>query len=78
LGEERNTLLAEVDKLKMELTLKDKTFAKITNSFKQDVAQSYLVGFEAIVEQATTIHPSLDFTELGPGKIMVDGQLRDD
>jgi len=66
LAEERNTLLAEVDKLKRELTVKDETFAQTTDSFKKDVAQSYLVGFEAAVEQATTIHPSLDFTELSP------------
>ena len=78
LTEERNTLLAEVDKLKRELTLKDETLAKTINSFKQDDAQSYLVGFEEAVEQATTLHPFLDFTELGPGKIVVDGQLRDD
>jgi len=70
--------LAEVDKLKRELILEDKTFSKTTDSHKQDVGQSYLVGFEAVVEQATTLHPSLDFTELGPGKIVVDGQLRDD
>jgi len=58
--------LAKVDKLKRELTLKDETFAIATNSFKQDDAQSYLVGFEAVVEQATTLHPSLDFTKLHP------------
>jgi len=42
--------LAEVDKLKGELTHKDEDLAKETYSFKQDVAQSYLVGFEATLE----------------------------
>jgi len=51
---------------------------KATKSFKQDVAQAYLVGFEAALEQAAAVHPTLDFSELGPGKIMVDGQLRED
>jgi len=50
------------------LALKDEIFAKTTDSFKQYVAQSYLVGFEVVVEQATTLHPSLDFTELAQVK----------
>jgi len=53
LAEERNKLLVEVDKLKGELTRKDEVLAKATKSFKQDVAQSYLVGFEAALEQAS-------------------------
>jgi len=51
---------------------------KATDSFKQDADQSYLVGFEEALEQTSTLHPTLDFSELSPGKIMVDGQLRDD
>jgi len=72
---ERNKLLAKVDKLKGELTRKDEVFVKATKSFKQDVAQPYLVGFEAALEQASTLHPDLDFSDLGP---RVDAQLRDD
>jgi len=49
-----------------------------TNPFCLDVAQSYLVGFEATIEQARIVHPTLDFLELGPVKTMVDDQLRED
>jgi len=61
--------LAEVDKLKGELTCKDEDLTKATKSFKQDVAQSYLVGFEAALEQASTLHPTLDFSELARVKL---------
>jgi len=78
LTEERNKLLAKVEKLGRELTRKDDVLAKASKSLKQDVAQSYLVGFEATIKQALALHPDLDFSDLGPGKTMVDGQLRDD
>ncbi|KAK7373457.1 hypothetical protein VNO80_06865 [Phaseolus coccineus] len=78
LTKEKNSLLDEVDKLKRDLTLKDETLAKATNSFKEDVVQSCLVGFEAAVGQASAFHPTLDFTEHDLGKTLVDGQLRDD
>jgi len=51
---------------------------KDTESFKQDVAQSYLVVFEAALEQVAVIHPTLDLSELDLGKIVVDDQLRGD
>jgi len=63
--------LAEVGKLKRELTRKDEDLAKTTKSFKQDVVQSYLVGFKAAVEQASTLHPTLDFLEFNPGKSLL-------
>ncbi|KAK7342268.1 hypothetical protein VNO80_25214 [Phaseolus coccineus] len=78
LAEEKSKLLAEVNKLKGELAQKDEDLAKTTKAFKLDAAQSYLVGFKAAIEQASAFHSELDYSELGPGKTMVDGQLRDD
>jgi len=46
--------------------------------FKLDTAQSYLVGFEAAIEQASGLHPEIDYSELDPCKTVVDGQLRDE
>jgi len=36
------------------------------------------VGFEAALEQAAVVHPSMDLSKLDLGKTMVDGQLRGD
>jgi len=64
--------------LKEELARKDEDFANTTEAFKLDAAQSYLVGFEATIEQASRLHPEIDYSELGPGKTVIDGQLRDE
>ena len=74
--EERGKLSAEVDKLKGALAQKDEDFANEIEAFKLDAAQSYLMGFEAAIEQGSGLHPEIDYSELGPGKI--DGQLRGD
>jgi len=60
--------LAEITNLKEE-------FAKETEGWKQDAAQAFLVGFEAATEQASTLHPSIDFSQLDPGKTLVNGKL---
>jgi len=78
LTEERGKLLAEVDKHKGALARKDEYFANEAEAFKLDTAQSYLVGFEAAIEQVLGLHPEIDYTELGPGKTVVDGQLTGD
>jgi len=78
LAEENNKLLTEVDELKNKLTCKGEDLIKAIDSFKQDASPSYLVGFEAALEQAAVVHPSMDLSELDSGKIVVDGQLRGD
>jgi len=67
--------LAEVEKLKGELARKDEEFAKENEVSKQDAAQAYLVGFEATIEEASELHPSIDYSQLGLGKTVVNGQL---
>jgi len=64
--------------LKKKVTSRGEDLIKATESFKQDAAQSYLVRFEATLEQIVVVHPTLDLSELDPGKIVVDGQLRGD
>ena len=55
------------------MTRKGEDLIKATDSFKQDVAQSYLVGFEAPLEQAVVVYPIMDLSELDPVKTVVDG-----
>jgi len=77
LAEEKDKLLSKIEELENDVSRREKDLTKARESFKQDNAQSYLVGFEAAIEQASTLHPDL-VSELGPGKTVVDGQLRYD
>ena len=61
--------------LQQELVQKNKFFAEEVEVYKGEVAQALLVGFEVAVEQASNLHPSLNFSQLGPSKRVVDGQL---
>ena len=72
LTEEKAKLLAEVEKIKEELARKDEDLAKEKEAFTNDAAQSYLVGFEEAVKQAPGLHPEKDFSQLGPGKTVVN------
>ena len=46
----------QIEGLEKEVTNREETLTKATESLK-DVAQSYLVRFEAALEQAATVHP---------------------
>jgi len=74
LAEEKNKLLTEIEELKKEVTRKGEDLIKATDSFKQDVARSYLVEFEAALEQVAVVHLTMDLSELDPVKswLMVD------
>jgi len=58
-----------------EMDCKEVELSKIIDTLKDDVTQAYVVGFEAAMEQATIVHPSLNFSELSPCKAVVDGKL---
>jgi len=75
LAGEKSKFSNEVEDLKKEVTCKGEDFAKATDSFKQDVVQSYPFGFEAALEQTTIIRPTIDFSELNPGKTVVGRRL---
>ena len=75
LSEERTKLLAEVERLKEELAQKDEELAKEKKVFTNDVANSYLVGFKDVVAQASSVYPEMNFSQLGLGKSVVDGQI---
>ncbi|KAK7377717.1 hypothetical protein VNO80_03148 [Phaseolus coccineus] len=73
-------LHAEVEKLKEELARrgeklvqKDELLEKTKEDLTNDAANSYMVGFDDAVTQATCIYPDLDFSQLGLSKIVVDG-----
>jgi len=68
----------QIEGLEKEVSCQGETLTKAIESFKQDADQSHLIGFEATLEQATIVHPTLYFSELGSSKTMVDGQLRED
>ncbi len=75
---EQDTLLAEQDclsNLQQDLVQKDKFFADEVEVYKGEAVQALLVGFEVAVEQASSLHPNLDFSQLGPSKRVMDGQL---
>jgi len=48
---------------------------KERDALTDDVANSYMAGFEDAVAQASGMYPEMDFSQLGLGKIVVDGQL---
>jgi len=66
-------LKEELGKRGEELVQKDELQKKTKEDLTSDVANSYMVGFDDVVAQATCIYPELDFSQLGLGKIVVDG-----
>ncbi|KAL9297752.1 hypothetical protein ACSQ67_023648 [Phaseolus vulgaris] len=54
---------------------KDKFFADEVEVCKGEAAQALLVGFEVVVEQASSLHPSFDFSQLAPNEKVVGEQL---
>ena len=62
-------------KMAEEITRKENEFSKMVDTLKDDAAQSYIVDFEVALEQATLVHPPVDFSELIPCKTIVDGKL---
>ncbi|KAL9325373.1 hypothetical protein ACSQ67_006018 [Phaseolus vulgaris] len=61
-----------------EITRKEGEFTKMVDSLKDDTTQSFIVGFETALEQASSVHPTVDFIELNPCKSIVDGKLVED
>jgi len=49
--------------------------AKTKEELTDDVANSYAAGFKDVVAQAVSVYPDTDFSQLGLGKVMVDGHL---
>jgi len=75
-GTEHATCLEDrLSSLQQELIQKDKFFVDEVEVYKGEAAQALLVGFEVAVEQASSVHPSLDFSQLGPCKRIVKGKL---
>jgi len=61
-----------------EVTRKEGEFSKMVDFLKDDAAQSFIVGFETTLEQATIVHPTVFFSELDPCKSIIDGKLVED
>jgi len=67
--------VAEVERLKEGLAQKVEELAKEKDAFTTDSGNFYLVGFEDAIVQASGIYLKMDFSQLGPGKTVVDGKL---
>jgi len=50
----------------------------VVDSLKDDATQSFIVGFETALEQATIIHHAMDCLEFNPCKSIVDEKLVED
>ena len=68
-------ILENIRDREKDMARKEVDLSKMIDPLKDDVTQSYVVGFEATMEQAAIVHPSVDFSELSPCKAMVDGKL---
>jgi len=75
LSEERSKLLGEIEGLKKEMALKEENSAKIIDSLNENATQSFLVGFQTALKQATIVQPTINLSELDPGKTVVDDKL---
>jgi len=85
LSDKNVRIQAEVERLKEELAQKDEKLIKNGEKLVKekeilidDGANSYMAGFEDTIAQASGIYPGMDFSKLGLGKTMVDGQLVDE
>jgi len=67
----------EVARQKEELAQKDELLQKTKDELTSDVAYSYTTGFEDAMAQVTCVHPELDLSKIGLGKVVIDGQLVD-
>jgi len=78
-------LHAEVERLRgelaqreEELVQKDASLKKTKEELTKDAANSYMTGFDDVVAQVTCVYPELDLSNIGLGKVVVDGQLVDE
>ena len=65
------------EKLQRELAQKDDFLASEIEVYKEEATQAFLVGFGVAVEQASSLYPKVDFSQLAPDKVVVDGELRE-
>jgi len=68
----------ELVKKDEELIQKGEELVKEREALTDDVANSYMAGFEDVVAQASGIYPEMDFSQIGLGKMVVDWQLVDE
>ena len=63
----------EVARQKEELAQKDELLQKTKDELMSDFADSYAAGFEDAMAQVTCVHPGLDLSQTGLGKVVIDG-----
>ena len=68
----------ELAKKNNELLRKDENQTREREALTDDVANCFMAGFEDAIAQASGIYPVMDFSQLGLGKIVVDGRLVDE
>lgn len=68
----------EIHELKGKIARRESEWATSSEAMKNDIANSYVVGFEAAMEQACITHPGVDFFEVNPCYAVVDGKVEKD
>ena len=71
-------LKGELTKKDEELIRKDAEQVREREALTGDAANSFIAGFEDAVAQASGFYPEMDFSQLGLGKMVVDGRLVDE
>jgi len=69
--------LSHCEKLQQELAQKNEFLSSEIEVYKVEATQAFLVGFGITVEQASSLYLKVDFSQLAPGKVVVDGELRE-
>jgi len=60
----------DINDLKDNFARKEVDLSKTIDALKEDVGSSYVIGFEASMEQVAIIDPSVDLLEINPCKAM--------
>ena len=68
----------EVARQKEELAQKDELLQKTKDKLMSNATNSYATDIEDAMTQVTCVHPELDLSQIGPGKVVVDGHLVDE
>ncbi|KAL9324073.1 hypothetical protein ACSQ67_008930 [Phaseolus vulgaris] len=65
----------EIREPKGKIARREVEWASSSEAMKNDIANSYVVGFEVAMERMCVSHPGIDFSEVNPCHAMVDGKL---
>jgi len=65
----------EIRELKGKISRQEAEWASNFEAMKNDIKNLYVAKFEAMIEQTCIIHLGIDFSDVNPCHVMVDGKL---